>query len=65
MRYAVVRDDVVENIVEWDGVLADEQHPDAWMPPEGTDVIPLPEGVGIGWRRQGAEWVQPDGEATV
>ena len=45
MRYLVVRDGVIENVVIWDGVFA-------WTPPEGTTIEPDLHGSHIGWIKQ-------------
>lgn len=43
MKHAVIRNGIIENIVEWDGVAA-------WTPPAGT-TVELTEGLvlDIGW----------------
>lgn len=44
MRYAILRDGIVENITEWDGDTA------TWTPPDGTTAEKFPEGaISIGW----------------
>lgn len=45
MRYLVVRDEIVENIVAWDGV-------SAWTLPDGTALEPDLQGAHIGWIKQ-------------
>lgn len=40
MNYAIIKNDIVENIVIWDGE-------EEW--PESTDAVLSTEGVGIGW----------------
>lgn len=52
MRYAIVRNGVVDNIVEWDG-----QSP--WQTPEGCTAIVEPTGVGIGWTLVKDVWTAP------
>ena len=32
----------------------------AWSPPAGTRIEPAPEGVGIGWSKNGSEWLPPE-----
>lgn len=52
MRYAIVKDGIVENTVEWDGETP-------WSPPEGATAHAYPEGpISIGW-----EWA--DGAPVV
>ena len=50
IRYAMIRNGVVENVSLWDGDLA------KWQPPEGIVCIPAPDDVGIGWTWDGANW---------
>lgn len=45
-RYLVVRNNVVENVVVWDGF-------SPWDPPEGVTLQLDPGGVGPGWIKQG------------
>lgn len=52
-NFAVIRDDVIENVVVWDGG-------DDWTPPEGATVRSLPEGAGIGWRLVKKVWTAPE-----
>lgn len=52
MRYALIHDDVVENVVLWDGS-------SAWTVPEGLAAVPCPDAVGPGWRLEGDVWVPP------
>lgn len=42
MRYAMIRNGLVENIVEWDGV-------SDWSPGDDYTVIDCPPQVGPGW----------------
>lgn len=53
--FAVVENGVVANIVVWDG------DTETWSPPEGSIVIPIPEGVvaGIGCRYDGSTITSP------
>lgn len=44
-RYVLVRNNVVENVIAWDGV-------SPWDPPEGVTMQRDPGGVGPGWIRQ-------------
>lgn len=45
MNYAMVKDGVVVNVIDWDGVTP-------YMPPEGCALYPWEGPVNIGW-----EWV--------
>ncbi len=42
--YAVIENNIVVNTIVWDGV-------SAWMPPDGTTVVIIPDGTvaGIGY----------------
>lgn len=54
MRAALLRDNVVQNVIRYD--------PEAnFDPGEGTTLVTLPEGspVGIGWTRDGESFVAP------
>lgn len=51
-KFAVIRGDVIENVVLWDGG-------DDWTPPEGVQVRSLPEGAGVGWRLVDGVWTAP------
>lgn len=51
MNYAMVKDGVVVNIAVWDGE-------SEWVP-DGFQVIPLPEGVSIGWLFVDGEFIAP------
>jgi hypothetical protein len=42
MKYAMIRDGRVENVVEWDGEAE-------WTPDPSYDVIDCPPSVGPGW----------------
>ena len=53
IRYAMIRDGVIENISLWDG------DTNRWQPPEDFLVIPAPDHVGIGWRYDGQAWTAP------
>ena len=45
MKYLVIRDGIIENVILWDGV-------SDWTPPEGTTVEPDLDGSHIGWIKQ-------------
>lgn len=42
MIYAIVKDNIIINTIEWDGV-------SPWTPPENTEVFPLSVPAAIGW----------------
>ena len=52
-RWAMLRDGVVENVCNWDGLLT------TWHPPEGIVMKEAPDHVGIGWSHDGVDWVAP------
>lgn len=52
VRYAIVQDGVVVNIILWDGETE-------WTPPEGTTVHACPDEVGIGWGYVDGVWTAP------
>lgn len=53
MSYAIIRDGVVENVVEWDGE-------STWTPPDGTTLQPLNGSpAGPGWSFDGSEFTAP------
>lgn len=54
MPYALIKDDVIVNLVEWDGVQPYE--PDGDLTPLGG----LPAGVSIGWRLVEGVWTAPE-----
>jgi hypothetical protein len=51
MVYAIINQDQVVNIVEWDGTTT-------WQPPEGCQAVLLTEG-GIGWSYIDGQFVPP------
>ena len=54
MRYAIIRDGVVENIAEWDGEAA-------WSPPPGTTAeLAEQVTVGIGWQWNDGQPIDPN-----
>ncbi len=55
--YALLDGDIVVNRVIWDGG-------PGWSPPEELTALPCPDQVGIGWRRQGEEWLMPEPSST-
>jgi hypothetical protein len=58
--YAVVdQSGTVINRIEWGG---DQE---TWSPPEGCDAVPCPDGVSIGWKRNGDGWAPPDPDAAA
>jgi hypothetical protein len=52
MRYAVIEDGIVVNVIIWDGATE-------WSPPEGQQVVPSNE-AGVGYRYDGAMFHSPD-----
>jgi hypothetical protein len=58
MRHAVVRDGVVENVVEWNG---DSE----WTPPEGATVVAATDSVGVGWSYDGETFSAPVVQLTL
>ena len=52
-RYAHIKNGVVVNVTLWDGDIS------RWQPPEDELVITAPENVGIGWRYDGTDWLEP------
>lgn len=53
IRYAMIKNGVVENISLWDGDTT------RWQPPEGVLTIPAPDNVGVGWTYDGETWSKP------
>lgn len=53
-KHAIVRDGVVENIIDWDG------DTEKWSPPEGATAHPFDGFVSIGWLWNGGSPVDPD-----
>lgn len=53
IRYAMIRNDIVENVCAWDGDTG------RWQPPAGYLVIPAPDYVGRDWRYVDGEWLKP------
>lgn len=59
MRYAIVRNGIVENLTEWDG------NAETWHPPEGAKAEAFPEGaVSIGWTWNDGTPVDPNPPAA-
>jgi hypothetical protein len=58
IRYAMIRDGVVENVSLWDGDTF------KWTPPEGIVCIPAPDEIGIGWTWDGENWAAPIVQTT-
>jgi hypothetical protein len=56
-NWAMILNDIVENICLWDGNTA------TWQPPEGYLMEVVPEGVpvSIGWGWDGTNFVPPAG----
>lgn len=53
MRYAIVEDSLVTNIILWDGI-------EQYVPPDGAVLIAAPDDVTIGWTCPGGTWVAPE-----
>ena len=53
IRYAMIRNGVVENVSLWDGDTS------RWTPPVEYLVIPAPDHVGRDWRYEAGEWLPP------
>lgn len=52
MRYALICDDEVVNVILWDGE-------EEYTPAESYEIIPVTEEVGIGWKRGESGWIVP------
>jgi hypothetical protein len=52
-RWAMIQDGTVINVCLWDGLES------TWTPPDGVEMQPAPDYVAIGWRWDGAEWLEP------
>ena len=55
MHWAVIKDNVVINVILWDGV-------SSWTPPENCEVVPLPPETGIGYRYINGQFFDPEAE---
>ena len=53
IRYALIRDGVVENVSLWDGDL------NKWQPPEGIVCVPASDQCGVGWTWDGETFFPP------
>lgn len=53
IRYAMIRNNIIENISLWNGDTF------TWQPPEDILCIPAPDHVGIGWRYIDEQWLEP------
>lgn len=53
MRYAIVRDDVVENVILWDGE-------ESFESPDGCELVAVDDDVSIGWTLVDETWTAPD-----
>lgn len=59
-RYAIIRNGVVENVCQWDGVVYSPETGVGWIPPEGCETIRLDETIcDIGWIWDGKEFKNP------
>ena len=52
MKYAIIRNNQVENVIEWDGT-------SEYQPPEGTVMVPAEDAISVG-QRVGAPGTIPD-----
>lgn len=52
-RWAMIKDGVVINVCNWDGLLT------TWQPPEGIEMQKAEDRVAIGWRWDGVNWQEP------
>lgn len=52
-RWAMIKNNVVINVCNWDG------NTQTWQPPEGIEMQPAGDLVGIGWRWDGENWLEP------
>jgi len=57
-HYLIIKDEIVQNVIVWDGV-------SPWSPPDGTTVEPAPVGVGRGWHRVDGQWIAPEPLAAL
>jgi len=53
MRYAVINNGTVDNVIEWDGQTE-------WTAPEGSTVLEAPEEVGVGYTYDGTTFTAPE-----
>lgn len=53
IRYAMIKDNVVQNVCLWDGDTS------TWSPPDDMLVIPAPDYVGVGWGYEDGNWISP------
>ena len=53
IRYAMIKDGIVQNVCLWDG------DTNTWTPPDGYLVIPAPDHIGTGWGYLDGVWTPP------
>jgi len=53
IRYAMIKDGIVQNISLWDGDTT------KWTPPDDMIVIPAPDHVGVSWGYADGVWTEP------
>lgn len=53
MRYAIVKDSLVTNIILWDGI-------SEYSPPEDAVLIIAPDEVVVGWTCPNGTWTPPE-----
>lgn len=49
----MVKDGVVENVCNWDGLVS------TWQPPEGVEMVLAQDQTGVGWRWDGEQFLPP------
>lgn len=59
MRYALIKDGIVENVCEWDGNTA------TWSPPAGVTAVLASDACGPGWTYDGSSFSPPAAPAKV
>lgn len=52
-RWAMIENGVVVNVVAWDG------NTSRWQPPEGVIMKQAPDYVGMYWRYENDQWLEP------
>ena len=57
MRFALLTDGVVTNVINWDGE-------EEYTPPGGCTIIEVSDDVSIGWSLVEDEWIAPETHDT-
>jgi hypothetical protein len=52
-RYLVIENDLVTNVVVWDGE-------SEWIAPDGAVIEQAEDHIGIGWRKVDGQWIAPE-----